>query len=213
VGWHVPPNWELACAGRRSTIRPEGVLRRQGVPIGAAVLLPVVGAPQGVALDPRPLAALGDRPLRRLQRPTRSPRRRGRVAKAGRCHRRLLRARRERPSGCRAAEERDKFPPPHGASHPAETSRRAEGDHIWGRRLLCITAKLTADWRLWVTPRHAAYPRWKSAIRCGAEEVGSRADIGLERSACSRTAAILRGGLERPGVATCCREQMQRTIL
>jgi hypothetical protein len=36
-------------------------------------------------------------------------------------------ARRERPSGCRAAEERDKFPPPHGASHPAETSGRAEG--------------------------------------------------------------------------------------
>ena len=46
------------------------------------------------------------------------------------------------------AEERDKFPPPHRASHPAETSGRAERYHIWGRRLLCITAKLTADWRL-----------------------------------------------------------------
>ena len=75
----------LAADRRLSTIRPEGVLRRQGVPIGAAGLLPVVGTPQVVGLDPRPLAALGDRPLRRLQRPTRSPRRRGRVADAHHC--------------------------------------------------------------------------------------------------------------------------------
>src|SRR5262249_52925472 len=47
-----------------------------------------------------------------------------------------------------STEERDKFPPPHGASHPAKTSGRDEGYHIWGRRLLCITATLTADWLL-----------------------------------------------------------------
>ena len=68
---------QVALAADRglSTIRPEGVRRRQGVPKGAAVLLSVVGTPHAVGLDPRPLAALGDRPLRKLQRPTRSPRR------------------------------------------------------------------------------------------------------------------------------------------
>src|SRR5262249_60379191 len=40
-------------------------------------------------------------------------------------HRRLLRPRRERPSGHTAAEKRDEFPPPHGAFPKAKDHGRS----------------------------------------------------------------------------------------
>jgi hypothetical protein len=60
----------------------------------------------------------------------------------------LLRARRNRPSGSRTAEQRDELTSPHGLCAPQTGGRTLP--HHYAKTLLCITAKLIAEWQIWV---------------------------------------------------------------
>src|SRR5262245_35478492 len=93
---------------------------------------------------------------------------------------RLLRARRERPRGCRAAEQRNEIAP----LHFAPLSPRITAYHIVVRNAaLCITAKLRADVAdgSFASPRHARGARGMSAMPPIATELVLR----NERSRCA----------------------------
>src|SRR5215472_8685312 len=81
-----------------------------------------------------------------------------RMQKTDHRHRRLLRACRDRPRGCRAAEKRDELAAPHA------------GHGLFASRLVCRTLSLPQSGRrvLW-TKVNRSESRWQVPVRLGAQ--------------------------------------------
>src|SRR5262245_37112984 len=86
-------------------------------------------------------------------------------------HRRLLRPRRERPSGYTAADKCDEFPPPHGA-YPKAKDCRTKYSRCWSGSVARIAIK--------AAPLRGA--RWASGRGCGAKSYSVDCVSGLGSS-------------------------------
>jgi hypothetical protein len=100
--------------------------------LGEALLAPLGPAildRDGATLDPTQFA----QPLHKSGNPLALDRRRGAQESDGRQLARLPRIRSERPSGRRAAEQRDELAPSHSITSAAQASRMSDGQRSYNR--------------------------------------------------------------------------------